>query len=606
MRKISSLKGQWDFIPDLDPKYHGDKTIYPFPPYAKPDANRYHWKKVPVPGVWQKYAERYDIFEGVCWFSKVFEVTGYKEGMVSRIRFGAVNYLCRVFLNGEEIGSHETGYTEFVIDTTKHLREGTNHIAVMVDNRATTVKWPPCLGYFNYGGIHRDVTLEILEDAYLDDITINGNYHEDVCTLGISGKVKCINEIHGSELSIEIICDNKKAKIDLDASNKFDLKLFFPDLEPWHPEDPHLYHITLRLFVGELTLDIHEFWHGFKSLCVSNGEVHLNGDPINMKGICYVYDSVITGMVMTKEQIEIDIGLMKEMGCNAVRCHYPMDKNFYEACDRNGMMVWIEPTVYCYHPPDDAVNTAYSNPEWIDCAKQMTIEMIRTAKNHTSVSIYGIGNECNTANPEAKEFFRSIAYLVRQEDPARLLSYAALYGNIGPLADMVDILGINSYWGWYDKIFGGKGLKPEGDEWQKQSNVPVEPIDLGPMRQMLDKAIFENRKDLVLFLTEFGADSVPGFYSQSMDLWSEDYHAEVVKEIFKLSEEYPQIAGTFPFCFSDYRDPSKVSNGYWNELNLKGVVSYDRRKKLVFEIVKLWYGANDIRKIHAATERSDL
>jgi len=173
MRKISSLKGQWDFIPDLDPKYHGDKTIYPFPPYAIPDANRYHWKKVPVPGVWQKYAERYDIFEGVCWFSKVFEVTGYKEGMVSRIRFGAVNYLCRVFLNGEEIGSHETGYTEFVIDTTKHLREGTNHIAVMVDNRATTVKWPPCLGYFNYGGIHRDVTLEILEDAYLDDITIN-------------------------------------------------------------------------------------------------------------------------------------------------------------------------------------------------------------------------------------------------------------------------------------------------------------------------------------------------------------------------------------------------------------------------------------------------
>lgn len=182
-------------------------------------------------------------------------------------------------------------------------------------------------------------------------------------------------------------------------------------------------------------------------------------------------------------------------------------------------------------------------------------------------------NECNTANPEADTFFRELAGLIRKNDPSRLVSYAALYGIVGPLADIVNVLGINSYWGWYDKIFGGKGLKPESDEWKKESNVHMEPIDLVSMRQMLDKVISEGHKNLAMLLTEFGADSVAGYYSKSRDMWSENYHADLLREVFKLASDYPQIVGTFPFCFSDYRDPSKVPNGYWNELKNYVIVS---------------------------------
>jgi beta-glucuronidase len=85
---------------------------------------------------------------------------------------------------------------------------------------------------------------------------------------------------------------------------------------------------------------------------------------------------------------------------------------------------------------------------------------------------------------------------------------------------------------------------------------------------------------------------VPGFYSRSRDLWSEDYHADLLGEILALARNYPQIVGTFPFCFSDYRDPSKITNGYWNERNLKGLVDYGRKKKLAFEAVKRAYGNN--------------
>ncbi|MCK5805772.1 MAG: hypothetical protein KAI66_23270, partial [Lentisphaeria bacterium] len=305
--------------------------------------------------------------------------------------------------------------------------------------------------------------------------------------------------------------------------------------------------------------------------------------PLPLKGICYVFDSPTHGLVMTPEQVETDVRLIKELGCNAVRCHYPMDSVFYDACDRAGLLVWIEPTVYCYNPPDGETNTLFARSESRTVAQTMIVEMIATARNHPSVVIYGIGNECGTGHPEAESFFRHLAALVRESDSTRLVSYAALYGNIGPLADIVDVLGINSYWGWYDRIWGGKGLEPDAD------SAP-ESIDLTRMREMLDDALGKNQ-ELALLLTEFGADSEPGNHSNRRALWSEEYHADLLCEIFALAAEYPQIAGTFPFCFSDYRDPSKIHNGHWDELNLKGVVTYQREKKMAFGAVRSQYQA---------------
>ncbi len=151
----------------------------------------------------------------------------------------------------------------------------------------------------------------------------------------------------------------------------------------------------------------------------------------------------------------------------------------------------------------------------------------------------------------------------------------------------MDVLGINSYWGWYDKIEFGKGPVPGGGG---QDRVRL-PGSRSTWRRCgrCSAAVLAKKANLALLLTEFGADSVPGYFSASRDLWSEDYHADLLGEILALAGEYPQIAGTFPFCFSDYRDPSKVPNGYWNELNLKGLVDYQRNRKLAFSAVQVHY-----------------
>jgi len=589
MKEQTNLNGTWDFVADLDPKYHAIHGGF-----HNPAANRRHWQKVPVPGVWQKYGERYDIYEGVCWFAREFMLSEAPTNARALLRFGAVNYLANVYLNGEKVGSHEGGYTEFVLDVTGKLKPGTNHLAVQVDNRALITKWPPCLGYFNYGGIHRGVSLEIADGPALADLRLEAVPAANGWELAVSGRIESVDSLDSLDgLLARISSDGLSWEAPLAADGSLATRVPFFDTPAWTPENPHLVPITIELLdAARQVLDRREFQFGFRTLAMRDGKVQVNGRPYPLNGVCYVYDSEASGLVMTPEQIETDLRLMKEAGINAVRCHYPMDAAFYAACDRLGLLVWIEPPVYCYHPGDTETGTRFADPEWLALAQNMALEMIAVARNHPSVAIYSIGNECNTANPEAEAFFRALAATIRAADPTRLISYAALYGIVGPIADIVDVLGINSYWGWYDKIWGGKGLAPADSEQYSvgsvQCSVEKEPIDLAPMRKMIDEVLAKKRNQALL-LTEFGADSVPGNYSASRDMWSENYHADLLREILALARDYPQIVGTFPFCFSDYRDPSKVHNGYWNELNLKGLVDYRRQKKLAFGAVSEAY-----------------
>ena len=354
------LNGTWDFVADLDPKYHAIHGGF-----HEPGANRRHWQKAPVPGVWQKYAERYDIYEGVCWFAREFEAPETAVGATARLRFGAVNYLANVWLNGEKVGSHEGGYTEFALDVTGKLKPGRNHLAVQVDNRALITKWPPCLGYFNYGGIHRGVSLEIADGPALADLRLEAVPMERGWELAVSGRVESSDSTESRESGgAAVLCISSEGlswEDPVGPDGALAACVPFLDTPAWSPDQPHLVPVTVELLdAARGVLDRREFQFGFRTLAMRDGKVQLNGQPYPLKGVCYVYDSPVTGLVMTPEQVETDLRLMKEAGCNAVRCHYPMDEAFYAACDRLGLLVWIEPPVYCYHPGDTETGTRFS------------------------------------------------------------------------------------------------------------------------------------------------------------------------------------------------------------------------------------------------------
>jgi beta-glucuronidase len=578
MNQTISLNGVWDFVVDLDPKYHAATN------YAHPEWQRRHWQKVPVPGVWNKYAERYDVFEGVGWFARTFALPDLGAGTTSLVRFGGVNYRCDVFMNGQVVGTHEGGYTEFLVDVSRHVRVGDNTIAVRVDNRALVTRLPPVLGYFNYGGIHRDVTLEIYPGPYVADLTCVAVPGDGGGELRVSGQVATAS---ASPRAVRVRCAGVDGHARVAGDGRFELALTVPNVEPWSPDHPALYDVEVVLSDADVVCHVHKFETGFRTLRASGTTIELNGLPIDFRGICYLYDSPTYGLVMRPEQYEQDLALLRELGVNAIRSHFAFPREFLSACDRAGLMVWIEPPVYCIDPKLESCRTAFTDPAWRTLALTMLEEGIRQSKLHPSVCIYGVGNECNLGANGAEELIAALAARAKELDPSRLVSYACLYGLAGRIAEMVDVVGFNEYWGWYDVLAQEDPKLALSDTGAPPARSTTRPIDLGKLERMLaDQAATYQRP---VFLTEFGADSIPGYRSAASDLWSEDYHADVLRETFAIADRAPFIRGTFPFVFSDYRDPSKEINGYWNELNYKGVVSYARRPKAAFAALREEY-----------------
>lgn len=563
MKTVCDLNGIWKFSPTFDQKPTNNHNVIAsrIPMYALPDLKRSDWENVPVPGVWQRYAERYSVYEGVCWFYREFDLQDVCDDSFVNLVFKGVNYKADVYINGKYAGCHESAYTEFSLDISGLVQPGKNAIAVQVDNRPTVVKWPNDWGYGVYGGIHRDVFVEVYNGNYLSDISLTPEYDVEhkQGVLSITGNAKGVSAFTVSMADRQTVVEC--------CGGVFTAELRYDNLTPWTPENPVLYSVSLTAQDAVYkSCNI-----GFRHAEFRDNQFLLNGEPAIFNGACYVYDSPKYGLVMAKDQLTEDLRKMKEANVNAIRTHYPMSDAFYELCDEMGFMVWIEPNIYCSKPFAEDVNTVFKQEDFVSVAVSMTEEMIHGERQFASVVIYGIGNECNLEHPEALPFFETIAQTVRRTDPTRSVGYAALYDLVGNIAHLVDVMGINSYYAWYNINF-----------MDESEDGTVCEADVSQLHELLDNIRKKLPQGMPFLLTEFGADSQPKNISPTCALWSENYHAKVVSSYIEAAHARKDVVGTFVFCFTDYLDPSKPKNGRWNEHNLKGMLSYDRQYKLPY------------------------
>lgn len=582
MKQYLSLNGQWRYMPELEVRPENNNNLTEGYVFADPALCRNDWAWGEVPGVWNHYAEVFRLWEGVMWFCREIHVPDFRAGQRARLHFEGVSYRADVFVNGTPVGTHESSYTEFSLDVTAHLKTGKNLIAVRVENRALTRKWPCDRGYFCYGGIYRDVTLELSSPGDLSQTELTPGYDPETGE-GILRVTGCI--LGGRTDCVSVSVGTQTASVAPQADGSFDAVLRIPGVMPWSPEDPQLY--PVRLSTDE---DVETASIGFRRFESKDGRLCLNGQAYHLNGVCYVYDSPKYGLTMTHDQLQDDLQEMKAAGVNAIRLHYAMNQEFYRLCDSMGFLVWVEPSVYCYHPSLDTTNTFFQQPDYVENARQIIREMIAGARSHCCVAFYGIGNECYVDHPEAGPFFRSLSELVRSLDSTRLVSFAALYGLVDRIGDVIDVIGLNSYYGWYDRISDLYTHQPQPEQ---DGRVPVNHPDLTPFHRMVRKVMEQIPATMPILLTEFGADSIPGNHSSCKDLWSEEYHAEVILETIRASKQYDRILGTFPFCFTDYYDPSKPMNGYWKDQNLKGMLTHLRDRKCSFYALQAAYGGHD-------------
>ncbi len=505
------------------------------------------WETMKVPSCWNTQSERNFLYEGSVVYTRTFRYKNQGEKKIF-LKFGAVNYDAKVFVNKQFVGMHQGGSTPFVIEVTGILSDD-NRIMVVANNtrKRTNV---PCenTDWFNYGGIYRDVEIIRMPEAFIKDAFLyllpDGSYEK------IAGKITLEGSSTNSSVQLEI----KELQINQvfevkDGVVEFQLKAH-PEL--WSTENPKLYDVILRY--GE---DCVKEKIGFREIKVYGTDIYLNGKKILLKGISAHEESVINGKAVTEDEIRENFRLAKEMNCNYMRlAHYPHSEKAARIADEIGIMLWEEIPVYW------AIE--FDNPDTYADASNQLSELILRDRNRASVIIWSVGNE-NADSDARLRFMSNLVNKARELDSTRMISAACLVDLkqlciADRLADIIDIIGLNEYFGWYEPDF---------------TKLPK---------------IFENSKpDKPVIISEFGADARARASGTEDDLYTEDRQLKIYRDQIETLSKISYIKGISPWILFDFRCPRRLHT-MQHYYNIKGLLSADKSyKKPAFFLMKEFY-----------------
>ncbi len=527
---------------------------------------------------------------GLAWYQRMITLPAFCTGQRVVLRFGSVTHRARVWLGGKLITEHTGGFTPFEADVTDCLKPGeTALLTVVCDNRISHSTLPvgneegqmaffgsdnagipsveaakriaapqnrPNFDFFNYAGIHRPVLLYTTPKEYIQDVTVrtetDGRVFYEVIRSGSA-------PVHVTVLDAE-----KRPVAETEGSCGM---LTIPDVQLWEPKPgvPYLY--TLHICCGE---DQYDQPFGVRSIEVRGTEVLLNGKPLYFKGFCKHEDFTAHGRGLDEVLNVKDMNLLHWAHANAVRTsHYPYAEEFYDLCDREGILVMDEtPAVGIGAGP---MLNPYANYPIAEQHRQVLTEMIGRDKNHPCVVLWSLGNEPDLEHfPQAAyDYWHPLYELAHQLDPQnRPVTLVCCQNDYTKdiTTRTMDIVCINRYYGWYnlsgDMDAACYGLNQELDFWEEQ-HKPV-------------------------MMSEYGADTVAGLHTAGAEMFSEEFQVEFYRRLDAEFDKRPWFVGEFVWNFADYdtvQGPMRVDG------NKKGLFTRDRRPKLGAHFLRMRWEA---------------
>lgn len=590
-REKEKLDGMWNFSTDqydycLRGKWYEenfyDKDGRPLPR----DYDFDDWETLKVPGVWNTQKPEYFHYEGPGVYSRRFLYVNHGESKVV-LKFGAVYYNARIFLNGVFAGFHRGGSTPFYVDVTKLLKKE-NRIIVVADNERRRTQLPSInTDWFNYGGITRSVELIRLPKAYIKQFSVHlgngGKKGAGTAVNSASAKLAAGRDSLGKAAGSDVIEAFVQADIPADYKGKVSVKLQIPELkqeetfsltkednglysvttsfaatvEKWSPESPKLYKVMASLYLDDETCDSVSDDIGFRTIEVKKGKIVLNGQPIYLNGVACHEESAPNGKAVTKEEAEENIRIAKEMGCNFMRlAHYPHNEDVARLADKMGILLWEEIPVYWL--------IAFKNEDTYNDAENQLTELILRDRNRASVIIWSVGNE-NPDTDDRLSFMSRLAIHAKKLDPTRLVSAACLVDHVhlkiaDRLEEYLDVIGLNEYYGWYNPDF-----------------------------EQLPRLMANSNPAKPVVISEFGADALSGHYGTIDQKGTETCQEYIYKKQTELFSRIPFIQGTCPWILFDFRTPRRMS-AWQKGRNTKGLLSEDKKhRKLAFYVMQEFY-----------------
>lgn len=345
-----------------------------------------------------------------------FSVPAEWEGRKVYINFGAVKSAFYLWINGNFVGYSEDGKTPAEFDITEYLnKEGENTLAVEA-YRFSDGSYLECQDYWRMSGITRDVFIyskpetniyDFFVKAGLDskysngifDIAIDLNYGKKVPSKLIVDVE--INSFEGAKYALNKSYTMELKKKDIIALQKSEghsvlrINKNIGRVEAWSAEKPNLYNLTIRLKDKKgNVIEVVGAKIGFRTTEVKDGQLKVNGKPIVIKGVNRHEHDGMTGQCVTRQTMERDIQLMLQHNINTVRTsHYPVDIYFYELCDKYGLYV-IDEANNESHAQGYGDASLAKDERWITAFKYRCNNMIGRDKNHPSIIVWSLGNEC--------------------------------------------------------------------------------------------------------------------------------------------------------------------------------------------------------------------
>jgi beta-glucuronidase len=562
------LAGFWEFR--YDPDSRGEAAGWQGAPTAQ------GWTKIQVPGSYSQALRNNVLYQGKAWYRTSVDVT-LEKGERALLRFGGVAIRSKVWVNGTLAGEHLFPYSGFSFDITGLVRPGANRIAVMADNQLLKDAIPDlaCTGWWNYGGINRGVSLDIVPEVYATELTGAARLAGGAWSFQMTGTLVNAGEpMTQAEIEVHLVDPSGKPVWDyisrqrLRAGETHIQGLAMPaKYDEWTPERPALYHLRLTVRAAGRTFE-KTAPAGFRQIEVQGTKILLNGRPVFFKGVNYHEMYPGAGMTLSREQVRKDLADMKAMGSNFVRlAHYPHDEQVYELADEMGLMVWSE--IPAWQTRADALG---SDEVWNTYGAPQLREMIAQRRAHPSVVVWSVGNEFPSDREPVARYVARATALVREVDPTRLVTFASDRRERDIAFEPVDFIAINEYFGWY------------------YGSIP-------DLAANLDK-VHEKWPTKPIVVSEFGAEGILGWKNPSpansgMD-YSEDYQMKLVgAHLGYILDPARQgyMAGALLWVFADFPNPSAFQRlpahppvaAY---MNCKGLVTDDRRHTRVWEVVR--------------------
>jgi beta-glucuronidase len=398
------------------------------------------------------------------WYRRDFTVprTAFASSVPARfrswiIRFESVNYYATVWLNGRRIGTHAGAYLPFEF-ALKGVRSGVNRLIVRVDDRRDGTSLPPgpSGGWWNFGGINREVYLRAVQRVDMTPVVIRPSLPCPTCAATVHEQVS-VNNPTGAPQTVVLHGTYGGAKLNFrghtiapGASWKAQATARIAHPHLWAPGSPYLYKTTLTVSdANGRTLEGYVDYSGIRSITVAaDGSLLLNGRNLDLRGFNIHEMNMTTGDALNPSQLGAFVGWVRQLGGGIIRAHYPLNPQIEEQADRDGILLWSEIPVY-------QVNTQYlSQPSWLAFAHNELRTNILTSENHPSVLVWSVGNELSTPPPDAEaRYIAGATQIAHQLDPTRPVGMAiASWPGVAcqPAYAPLDVIGFNDYFGWFD------------------------------------------------------------------------------------------------------------------------------------------------------------